>query len=54
MVLKRLESPVVPPLAEGDEEEEINAKDWDYTEGVEEERVGNFFKEEEWERESVD
>lgn len=28
VVLKRLESPVIPPLAEGDEEEEINAKDW--------------------------
>ena len=48
VVLKRLESPVIPPLAEGDEEEEINAKDWILRRALKK-RVGNF-KEEEWER----
>ena len=48
MVLKRLESPVIPPLAEGDEEEEINAKDWIIRRALKK-RVGSF-NEEAWER----
>ena len=53
VVLKRLESPVIPPLAEGDGEEEINAKDWIIRRALKE-RVGNFNQEEERERNQGD
>ena len=49
VVLKRLEgSDIIPPLAEGEQEEEINAKDWIIRRAISK-RVGNF-KEEDWEK----
>ena len=48
VVLKRLESSVIPLLAEGEEEEDINAMDWVNRRALKK-RVG-FFEEEEWEK----
>lgn len=49
VLLKRLESEVIPALADGEEEEVVNAKDWINRRAISK-RVGSFREEEEWER----
>lgn len=46
VLLRRLESPVIPELGEGEVEEVVNAKDWIIRRAISK-RVGNF-REEEW------
>lgn len=46
--MKRLESEVIQPLADGEEEEEVDAKDWIIRRAISK-RMGNF-KDVEWER----
>ncbi|KAK4697940.1 hypothetical protein P7C71_g212, partial [Lecanoromycetidae sp. Uapishka_2] len=48
VLLKRLDSPMIPPPADGETEEVVNSKDW-ITRRAISKRVG-VFKEEEWER----
>ncbi len=46
---RRLESEVIPALADGEEKEVVNAMDWIIRRAISK-RVGNFREEEEWEK----